>query len=256
MLEELIGIAIEAGRAVLEIYTSDTFFVKEKSDKSPLTLADEKSHDIIYKRLTAVFPDIPVISEEGKDIAYDLRKGYERFFLVDPLDGTKEFVNKNGEFTINIALIENNLPVAGVIYIPVSNETYYGSVHLGSFKIDSAGIVSPINVSSKSIDDELDVVQSRSHSGEEESRFYSKYRVRNKLSKGSSLKICLVAEGKADLYFRSGPTYEWDIAAGHAILLGANGFFVTKDYEKQNYNKPALLNTGFVASSFPVTGLK
>ena len=252
MIKKLIGIAQEAGKLVLDVYNSDDFNVKTKEDNSPLTKADKRSHNYIVSELSRNFPDIPVLSEEGDSIDYNRRKDWTEFFLVDPLDGTKEFIKRNGEFTVNIALIKNRLPVLGVINVPVSDETYYGSIENGSYKLFEESL-EKIKVSNASKDDELTVVQSRSHSGEEEDKFYSNYKIKERTSKGSSLKICLVAEGKAELYFRSGPTWEWDTAAGHAILLGAGGCFVNKDKSILVYNKEIPKNFGFIASSFKIS---
>jgi len=288
-IQNIIEIALEAGKAVLDIYHSDDFQIENKDDNSPLTKADKASHEIIKKGLTENFPEIPLLSEEGKEIPYEDRKNWKKFWLVDPLDGTKEFIKKNGEFTVNIALIENNKPVFGVIYAPAIKHNnidesisqsvnqkpienhrsidglndwvivyngllgvlYLGGINFGSYKITSDG-VKRINVSDKSPDDELNVVQSRSHSGEEEESFYSNYRVKSRLSRGSSLKICMIAEGEADIYFRGGPTWEWDTAAGHAILLGAGGYFINKDKTELVYNKEIIKNFGFIASSFEI----
>lgn len=288
-ISKLIETVLEAGKAVLDIYRSDDFDIENKDDKSPLTKADKASHEIIKNGLTSYFPEIPLLSEEGKEIPYEERKNWEKFWLVDPLDGTKEFIKKNGEFTVNIALIENNKPVFGIIYAPaikhnnidesisqsvnqkpienhmsidglndwmiVNNDLpgvlYLGGINFGSYKITSGG-VKKINVSDKSPNDELNVVQSRSHSGNEENEFYSNYRIKESLSRGSSLKICMVAEGEADIYFRGGPTWEWDTAAGHAILLGAGGHFVNKDKSELLYNKEVIKNFGFIASSFKI----
>ena len=251
MIKKLIGIAQEAGKLVLGVYDSDDFNVKTKEDNSPLTKADKRSHNYIVSELSRNFPDIPVLSEEGDSIDYNRRKDWTEFFLVDPLDGTKEFIKRNGEFTVNIALIKNRLPVLGVINVPVSDETYYGSIENGSYKLFEESL-EKIKVSNASKDDKLTVVQSRSHSGEEEDKFYSNYKIKEKTSKGSSLKICLLAEGKAELYFRSGPTWEWDTAAGHAILIGAGGHFVNKDKSLLFYNKELPKNFGFIASSFKI----
>ena len=244
-------IAYDAGQLILEVYNSNDFDIKIKTDNSPLTLADKRSHDFIAAALEKSFPDIPVLSEEGTYIEYNERKKWNEFFLVDPLDGTKEFIKKNGEFTVNIALIKNQKPVLGVINVPVSGEIYYGSVEDGSYK-QLNGNSEKIEVSKRSKDGELTVVQSRSHSGNEENEFYSKYKVKESISKGSSLKICMVAEGKAELYFRGGPTWEWDTAAGHAILISAGGFFTNKDYSSLLYNKEVPKNYGFIASSFHI----
>lgn len=252
MLNNLVTIASTAGEEILKIYNSENFSVEIKDDSSPLTIADKNSHKIIIEQLSKNFPDIPIISEEGKDIPFEERNKWKKFFLVDPLDGTKEFIKRNGEFTVNIALIENNKPVLGVIHIPVLKETYYGMIDGGAFKIDENGIKEKISVSAKNPEDAINVVQSRSHSGEEENEFYSQYNINERVSKGSSLKICLVAEGKAEIYFRSGPTWEWDTAAGHAILLSAGGYFINKNKSNFNYNKESLLNPGFIASSFEI----
>ena len=248
-LEKIIEIAQNAGRAILEVYNSDNFDVEIKDDNSPLTKADKASHEIIENGLKSHYPKIPIFSEEGKDIEFNERKNWESFWLVDPLDGTKEFIKKNGEFTVNIALIEKNKPVAGVIYVPVTEETFYGDVENGSFKIETNGIKERISVSKKDFSQPLNVVQSRSHSGDEENEFYSEFKINDKLSKGSSLKICLIAEGKAELYFRGGPTWEWDTAAGHAILIAAGGYFTNKDKSDLFYNKETPKNYGFIASS-------
>ncbi len=246
-LEKIIEIARKAGDAILDVYNSEDFGVEIKSDNSPLTKADKASHKIIVTELKNNFPEIPILSEEGKEIPFEERKKWERFWCVDPLDGTKEFIKRNGEFTVNIALIENQKPVAGVIFVPVTKELYYGDIENGSFKVSENGQTTQLHVSGKTASDELIVVQSRSHSGEEENNFYSKFKIKDRKSKGSSLKICMVAEGKADLYFRGGPTWEWDTAAGHAILLGAGGRFTNKDGTELVYNKEVIKNYGFIA---------
>ena len=236
----------------MEVYNSDDFGIEIKGDDSPLTKADKAANDVIEKRLIELYPDIPILSEEGKEIPFEERKDWKRFWLVDPLDGTKEFIKRNDEFTVNIALIENGKPIAGVILVPVTGEIFYGDINNGSFKIDSDGNKEKITVSPKASTDELNVVQSRSHSGDEENQFYSNYKIKESLSKGSSLKICLIAEGLAEIYFRGGPTWEWDTAAGHAILLGAGGCFVNKDRSELVYNKEIIKNFGFIVSSFKV----
>ncbi len=246
-IEDLIDLSKEAGRAILEIYNSDDFEVESKDDNSPLTKADKASHEIINYGLKQLFPDIPILSEEGKEIPLDERSDWTQFWLVDPLDGTKEFIQRNGDFTVNIALIENGEPTFGVIYVPVTEEVYYGESNYGSFKGENK-----ISVSNKIPNDVLSVVQSRSHSGKEEDEFYSNYNIGEQLSRGSSLKICMVAEGKAEIYFRSGPTWEWDTGAGHAILLGAGGYFVNKNKSDLVYNKEIIKNFGFIASSFKI----
>lgn len=252
-IEEVIEIAKNAGEEILKIYNSDNFDIEIKDDNSPLTRADKASNKIIEEGLKKLYPEIPIMSEEGKDIEFETRKNWKIFWLVDPLDGTKEFIKKNGEFTVNIALIENNLPIAGVIYVPALGETFYGITETGSFKIYKNGRISRISVSNKDYKEPLNVVQSRSHSGEEENDFYSKFKINERLSKGSSLKICLIAEGKAELYFRGGPTWEWDTAAGHAILISAGGYFINKDKSDLLYNKEEPKNYGFIAASAKIT---
>ena len=249
MLEKLVSIAEAAGALILEVYNQEDFGVKIKEDNSPLTEADKKSHNYIVRELAENFSGIPVLSEEGEQFDYKERRYWKEYFLVDPLDGTKEFIARNGDFTVNIALIKNQKPAAGVIYVPVTGEMYFGSADGGSFKRVN-GSTKEIKVSRKKRRDELTVVQSKSHSGEEEETFYSKFNIKEKTSRGSSLKICMVAEGNAEIYFRSGPTWEWDTAAGHAILSSAGGFFVNKDGSPVRYNKEVPKNFGFIASAF------
>ncbi|MGD8778972.1 MAG: 3'(2'),5'-bisphosphate nucleotidase CysQ [Ignavibacteria bacterium] len=248
-ISEIVGIAQKAGEKILEVYGRNDFKINIKDDNSPLTIADQLSHQMILEELNKLDSNIPVISEEGKDIKFEERKDWEMFWLVDPLDGTKEFINRNGEFTVNIGLIENNLPVLGVIYVPVSGVIYYGTVGAGAWK-RTRNEREKIKVKSKDFNDGLTVVQSRSHSGEEEEKYYSKFKIKETISRGSSLKICMLAEGKADLYFRGGKTWEWDTAAGHAILKAAGGNIFTKEKKELLYNKESLKNEGFIATSF------
>ncbi len=247
MIKKLLEIIETANNKILEIYNSDDFDVELKSDNSPLTKADKAANEIIVKGLEKYFPQIPVISEEEKEVSYDLRKVYNRFFLVDPLDGTKEFIKRNGEFTINIALIEDRYPILGVVSAPVLDTVYYGSKEDGAYKIEN-NKTEKISVN-KDKSAGMITVQSRTHSGDAEKEFYSKYNVIDSISKGSSLKFCMVAEGKAHLYYRSGPTMEWDTAAGQVVLEAAGGYVFTGK-KRFIYNKENLLNPGFVASSF------
>lgn len=240
-------IAQKAGREILTIYNSDSFDVEIKEDRSPLTKADKISHEIIESELKKLFPEIPILSEEGKNISFEVRKNWEYFWLVDPLDGTKEFIKKNGEFTVNIALIRNNLPITGVIFAPVLDTLYYGNLEIGAFKKEESGTVKKIQVDNNPKDGIISV-QSRSHSSEEDEKFLSKFKIKNKISIGSSLKFCMVAEGKAQIYYRSGPTWEWDTAAGHAIV-SASGGKVTGVGTQMYYNKESLLNSGFLVTS-------
>ena len=239
-------IAEKAGAEILRIYHDERLFnvVDFKADDSPLTLADQQSNQIIISELISLYPDIPILSEEGKDIPYEERRLWERFWLIDPLDGTKEFIKRNGEFTVNIALIVNGFPVFGIIYAPVLNLIYFGMKGEGSYKIENGNKIK-LECSDKKRKG-LIAVRSRSHASPEEDAIYKKYNVTEFISVGSSLKFCMVAEGKADLYCRHGPTMEWDTAAGQAIAENAG--YTVNDLENRRfqYNKESLLNGSFI----------
>ncbi|MFN3403771.1 MAG: 3'(2'),5'-bisphosphate nucleotidase CysQ [Cytophagaceae bacterium] len=243
-IQQIAKIATEAGKIVLEVYNNPEFNSKVslKDDRSPLTLADQRSNEIIVNSLKRLFPSIPVVSEEEKEVPYEVRSGYSTFWLVDPLDGTKEFINRNGQFTVNIALVTNGFPVFGVIYAPVFDTLYYSD---GSFAYKSEqGNLSKIFAGKGKVD--LIAIGSKSHSSAEEDNFLRKYSIKEKVSIGSSLKFCKVAEGQADIYYRHGPTMEWDTAAGQAIVEAAGGIVVDINGDRFKYNKQSLLNSSFI----------
>jgi len=266
--------AKRAGEAILEVYNSD-FAVERKDDNSPLTLADKRSHEIIMNdlRKTVAIKNskhthnnltLPILSEEGRDIPYDERKGWEYFWLVDPLDGTKEFIKRNGEFTVNIALIHKNNPVLGIIYVPVKDTFYFAAIDIGAYKLTNSKIVTgklsmkelldksqrlPISINDKKAS--LTIIGSRSHATKEFSEFIEHIQEKHGevelVSAGSSLKFCLVAEGIADVYPRFGPTMEWDTAAGQAIVEQVEGRVIDiQTKEPLRYNKRNLLNPFFI----------
>jgi 3'(2'), 5'-bisphosphate nucleotidase len=243
MKQELIALALKAGEKIMDIYLHDDFHesIDFKSDHSPLTKADKASHHIIDEGLKKLWPEIPVLSEEGKEINYDERKEWNKFWLVDPLDGTKEFIKRNGQFTVNIALIENGFPVLGLVYVPVQKVLYWGDTE-GASKIIE-GMETPIKV--KQTNQDITAVGSRSHSSQEEVDVMSKYHVEHTVAVGSSIKFCMVAEGSADLYYRHGPTMEWDSAAGQAVVEAAGGSVLLPDGKRFRYNKENLLNGSF-----------
>lgn len=273
--------AVKAGNAILQVYRSADFKVEEKTDNSPLTLADRNAHDVIMQHLSNF--GIPVLSEEGKHTPYNERKNWETFWLVDPLDGTKEFIKKNGEFTVNIAMISKKKPVAGVVLVPDKNILYFASSEIGSYRVDLSQIAELLGAKSGNMDWPTDlsdsktaatvselighstrlpisqspnqpytIVGSRSHATpeleafvEEKRRAYGEVEF---ISAGSSLKLCLVAEGRADIYPRTGPTMEWDTAAGQAVVECSGGKVYKYDTtEPLVYNKENLLNPWFVA---------
>ncbi|BCN92762.1 3'(2'),5'-bisphosphate nucleotidase CysQ [Thiomicrorhabdus immobilis] len=255
-VQDIVGLAKKAGEAIMEIYQKD-FEVEFKADESPLTEADKKANEMIVTGLEALGLGIPVLSEEGKNIPYDERKDWEYFWLVDPVDGTKEFVKKNGEFTVNIALIHKEVPVLGVVYAPALNETYWAKKGEGAFKEQMIAdkmqtFALPKQQNRK--EGELVVVASKSHMSPETKTFIDEYAVDYPLltthSIGSSLKICLVAEGEADIYPRLGPTMEWDTGAAHAVVIEAGktfqGYSIEDGYFPHLYNKENLLNAWFV----------
>lgn len=248
-ITRLLTIAQEAGQAILLVYNNpqESGLIKRKTDESPLTLADEASHVIIEQGLRALTPAIPVLSEEGADIPYEERRHWETFWCVDPLDGTREFINRNGEFTVNIALIEHGVPVLGVIYVPVTDTMYYGGAGMGSFKRGADGTTSPIRVDAGAR--EWVAVGSRSHAAPEEAQLLSHYPIASTLTAGSSLKFCLVAEGKAHVYYRHGPTMEWDTAAGQALVTASGGVMTTPEGAPFTYNKPVLRNGSFLCKA-------
>lgn len=245
-IKKISGIAVEAGKAVMKIYNSPSFDIdiKYKNDNSPVTIADKASHSIIISGLQSLAPLLPVLSEEGRTIPFDERKNWEYYWCVDPLDGTKEFINRTNEFTINIALIHKNTPVMGVIYIPVTDTLFYGSIDAGSFKENIGVDKRKLNVSDRP--GNWIAVGSRSHSSPEESDFLKKYPIVERINAGSSLKFCLVAEGKAQIYYRHGPTMEWDTAAGHAIAAFSGAEVFLPNGSPFLYNKHSLLNESFV----------
>ena len=218
-VQDIVTIAKEAGDAIMQIYKQD-FKVEYKQDSSPLTLADKKANDIIEDGLNQLSVNIPILSEEGKNISYEDRKHWEYFWLVDPLDGTKEFIKKNGEFTVNIALIYKDTPVLGVVYAPALDVCYWAKQGEGAFK---DGKKLPIKIANQR--NTYKIVVSRSHMSDETQVFIDAIdtvKEKELISIGSSLKICLVAEGEADIYPRLGPTMEWDTGAADAIAREAN----------------------------------
>jgi 3'(2'), 5'-bisphosphate nucleotidase len=243
-LDEARALARQAGEKILAVYNTD-FAVEEKDDKSPLTAADLASHTTIVAGLKALTPDIPVLSEESATIPYEERAAWDTYWLIDPLDGTKEFIKRNGEFTVNIALIHAGVPVLGVVHVPVSGVTYAGCEGRGSIKEVPGVGERPIHVR-KLGDGPVAVVGSRSHQGDSLKAFLARVGDHEMVSMGSSLKICLVAEGAADVYPRLGLTSEWDTAAAHCVVNQAGGSLTGLDMQPLRYNtKDSLLNPFF-----------
>ncbi len=263
MIDNLTEIARKAGEAILEVYHSEDFGVEQKSDNSPLTQADLAAHKIISESLAVIYPDLPCFSEESEVLPFEQRQAWQRYFLVDPLDGTKEFINRNGEFTVNIALIENGRSLLGIVYVPVIDRMYagYSPTELSERVawVEENGERREISTRTmqRFVEGEIDavvepvtVVASRRHGSDEMevcmgnlNRAYPDLETRNM---GSSLKLCLVAEGQADLYPRLAPTCEWDTAAAHAVVEAAGGLVVDANFEPLRYNqKDELLNPYF-----------
>jgi len=243
-IKDVVKIAQDAGDAIMEIYQKD-FKIDYKDDKSPLTEADTKSNEIICSALEKLYPEIPLLSEENKEVAYEDRKGWEYFWLIDPIDGTKEFIQKNGEFTVNIALIHNDTPVLGVVYAPSLGDMYHAKKGEGAFKNEQK---LPLQVNAN-LEDKLRVVVSKSHLSVDTQEFIGRLDAKEieQVSKGSSLKLCMVAEGEADIYPRLAPTMEWDTAAAHAVVLESGKQVLQHESRKQlSYNKQNLLNPWFV----------
>lgn len=249
-LSQLLPLAISAAesasREILSVYESGDFQTEAKGDNSPLTIADKKAHKVIEDTLRPT--GLPLLSEEGRNIPYEERKNWSTFWMVDPLDGTKEFLKRNGEFTVNIALIQNGVPVMGVVGVPATSEVFYTAKGNGVWKKTSEGIQQlrkrePVSLNASG----LRVVASRSHMSEETEKFISVLKEPSLVSKGSSLKFLLLAEGKADIYPRFAPTMEWDTAAAHAII-NEIGLCVYHRNEKSElvYNKEDLLNPHFI----------
>jgi len=249
-VNKLIEISIEAGKAIMDIYKTD-FDFKEKIDQSPLTAADLRSHEIISDSLSKLNPKIPILSEESSRIPFSERSSWDEYWLIDPLDGTKEFINKNGEFTTNIALMKNNKPIFGIIHAPSINETYWGGESIGSFYLegDSDSDMKEMNVSPNR-NEEIRMVSSRSHPSDNLKYLLGIIGDHKMLSIGSSLKFCLIAKGEADCYLRLGPTSEWDIAAGDAIVRAANGTIKEINGQEIKYNKSDnILNPDFIVAA-------
>ncbi len=271
--------AKDAGRAILDVYRQD-FDISYKDDHSPLTLADQRSHNIIVSHLSDVSGErLPILSEEGRSISYQQRRRWKYFWMADPLDGTKEFIKKNDEFTVNIAQIHQNRPILGVIYVPVKDVFYFAGDGLGAYRMDNSDILAignnrPVKNDSARVletilarsiklpddnhrfekkDSQITIVGSRSHATKELEAFIESMRKKHEqvefISAGSSLKLCLVAEGRADIYPRLGPTMEWDTAAGQVIVEQARGSVLNYEMDEPlRYNKKNLLNPWFIAS--------
>ncbi len=244
---ECVNIARDAGEAILAVYDAG-FNIEEKEDKSPLTDADLASHNLIIKRLSVLTPDIPILSEESAKLPFEERASWETYWLVDPLDGTREFIKRNGEFTVNIALIHQHKSIIGVINVPVLDVDYFAWENGGCFKSEQKNDATSISVKKLNDDEgaQLTVAGSRSHGSEMMQQYMAKLGTVETLSMGSSLKFCLVAEGRADLYPRLGLTSEWDTAAAHCIVEQAGGYITKTDMSPLEYNtKDSLLNPFF-----------
>jgi 3'(2'), 5'-bisphosphate nucleotidase len=257
LLEVAVDAAIAAGKEILSVYESGNYSIEVKADNSPLTKADKLAHATIAAKLDET--RLPILSEEGRSIPFAERAAWQKLWVVDPLDGTKEFISRNGEFTVNIALIEKGKPILGVIYVPVMNELFFGIVGEGAFKVEETNrfdviremMAAAVRLPLKRDDATYRVVGSRSHMDKQTLSFIDSLRKAHPdleiVQRGSSLKICMLASGEADIYPRFGPTMEWDTAAGHAIAL-AVGKRMAKADEKDDltYNKENLLNPFFI----------
>lgn len=260
--EQLLLAAVKAsliaGKEILDVYSTEDFQIQHKKDDSPLTIADQRAHNAIVDILNPL--NIPIISEEGDEIPYQQRKDWNTCWIIDPLDGTKEFIKRNDEFTVNIALCENNKPVLGVIYIPVYKQLYFADIDKGAYLIENISSWNdtlellikeskqlPLDKTNK---EKYTVVASRSHMNDQTKEYISNLETKKEieiLSKGSSLKLCMIALGEADVYPRFAPTMEWDIIAGHAIINAAGKKIYNIDMKTElSYNKENLLNPFFI----------
>jgi 3'(2'), 5'-bisphosphate nucleotidase len=248
LIDAVAAIARAAGREILEVYAAEELVATSKADASPLTEADLRAHSLIVERLGQLSPSLPVLSEEAAETPYSERARWRRYWLVDPLDGTKEFLSRNGQFTVNIALIEEHRPLLGVVHVPVDDTTYGGIPGVGAWRQRAAAAQQTIRVAAHSATP-LRVVGSRSHRGDSLDAFLERVQPYELHAIGSSLKFCLLAEGAADVYPRLGPTSEWDTAAAHGVLLAAGGHVLRLDGSALEYNtREELLNPYFVAS--------
>lgn len=250
LTRDVIRIAKEAGAAILTVYADEANFnTTLKDDRSPLTLADQKANEVIVKGLKQLSSSYPIISEENKQIPYSERKNFKTFWLVDPLDGTKEFIKRNGEFTVNIALVSDGRPVLGVVYVPVTDEMYWGAKGEGAFKRGKDQSIQSLKANQYNPDQSgIRVVCSRSHINEPTQAFINQLKDPIAVSKGSSLKFLLIASGEAEVYPRMGPTMEWDTGAAQIILEESGGAVLQNDNDEPlQYNKENLLNPYFIA---------
>ncbi|MCO5236911.1 MAG: 3'(2'),5'-bisphosphate nucleotidase CysQ [Chitinophagaceae bacterium] len=245
LIEKILPVAQQAGEAIMEVYHSEgRIHVAVKDDRTPLTIADKAAHTIIAKGLRDLFPGIPVLSEEGAAVSYDERKNWDYYWCVDPLDGTKEFIHRRDDFTVNIALIHRRHSVMGVIYAPAHDTMYFGSEQTGGWRKKEDQDWQPLFADKNA--KAWTAIGSRSHASEEEQEVLKAYPVVKTIAAGSSLKFCRVAEGSAHIYYRHGPTMEWDTAAGQAIAEAGGALMTGADGSPFLYNKPSLLNGGFI----------
>lgn len=247
LMNDVAELSKRAGEAILNVYNRDDFNVETKQDDSPITAADLAAHKIIVAGLEALTPDIPIHSEESEGITWEMRKEWKKYWLVDPLDGTKEFIKRSGEFTVNIALMENGEPILGVVYVPVSGVTYLGAQGEGAFRREGAV---EKNIHVRKVSSPAIMVASRSHGADKlegiEAAIKDAFGAVELTNMGSSLKLCLIAEGKADIYPRLAPTSEWDTAAAHAVVTAAGGVVTNLKFETLKYGKENILNPYFL----------
>lgn len=250
LVPEILAFLKHAGALIMEVYRQDieAAQVEWKEDSSPLTLADRLSHNYLTEKLTQLDASIPILSEESVHERYEIRKEWTRYWCLDPLDGTKEFIKHNDQFTINLALIENGLPVMGFIHVPVSGHTYWAIQGGGAF-LDDGIRTQSIRANRK--ESEWIAVGSGSHGSEEERHVLREFPISQFIKAGSALKFCLIASGTADVYYRHGPTMEWDTAAGHILVEEAGARFQYISSAKVHYNKESLYNTPFMVQILP-----
>jgi 3'(2'), 5'-bisphosphate nucleotidase len=243
--DHIISLLAEAGRRIMEVYEggAEAANVQWKEDNSPLTLADKRSHDFLNEALLALNQEIPVMSEESAQVPFEVRSAWRRYWCLDPLDGTKEFIKRNGQFTINLALMEAAEPILGFIHVPATGQTFWALKGQGAYWHDGRE-TKRLQANRKSSD--WIAIGSGSHGSSEEHDVLKKYPVSETRKAGSALKFCMIAQGSADVYYRHGPTMEWDTAAGHILVEEAGAIFQFAGESRQNYNKESLVNPSFL----------